>query len=92
MKLSDLTSASFRNLMSTLNEEAVRQLFPDGGWISADWVVASYYEVRGVLPEEVRQKAYQKSREWIEQADREGGFIASGTGNLFRMPVIGNGP
>lgn len=92
MKLSDLTSTSFRNLMSTLNEEAVRQLFPDGGWITADWMVASYYEVRGDLPEEVRETAYRKSREWIEQADREGGFIASGTGNLFKMPVVGAEP
>lgn len=92
MKLSDLSSASFKNLMSTLNEEAVQQLFPEGGWITAEWMVASYYEVRAVLPEEVRQRAYEKSREWIEQADREAGFTASGTGNLFKMPVIGNLP
>lgn len=92
MKLSDLTSSSFRHLMSTLNEEAVRQLFPDGGWITADWMVAAYYEVRSELPEEVREKAYRKSREWIEQADREGGFIASGTGNLFTMSFVENGP
>ncbi|CAN8099214.1 unnamed protein product [Discula destructiva] len=87
VKLSDVTNAAFQNLMSTLNEDAVRQLFPDGGWITADWMVGSYYEVRSLLPPEVREKAYRRSREWIEQADREAGFVASGTGSLANLVI-----
>lgn len=74
MQLPDITNRAFQDLMTTLNEPAVRQLFPDGGWITADWVVGSYYEVRGLLPDGVRRAAWGRSREWIAQADREAGF------------------
>ncbi|CAN8104326.1 unnamed protein product [Discula destructiva] len=70
-KLSAVTSDSFKEILEDWHPETVQRLFPDGDWITADWVVSAYYEVRRLLPHEERVRAHRMSRQWIAQADSD---------------------
>lgn len=75
--LSAVTCQSFKDAMTCLNEQAVKEMFPEGDWITAVWVVGAYYEVRRQINEDLREKARTMSKEWIQQADCEAGVWIS---------------
>ncbi|KAI6089054.1 hypothetical protein F4821DRAFT_231948 [Hypoxylon rubiginosum] len=46
-------------------------LFPDGGWITRDWLIDAYPDVRSELDPKYLARGDQMLREWTREKQRE---------------------
>ncbi|KAI2778087.1 hypothetical protein F4815DRAFT_253297 [Daldinia loculata] len=73
MSYDSVTGRQFESMCRYVDERRFfdRVLFPHGGWMTRDWLIDAYGEVRSNLELELLPKGDEITRKWIVEKRRE---------------------